>query len=228
MPDGPSPIPVCPVLFELVKRGAHARPARLTTTELAELTGLAQQTVSSRLIQLEREGKITRSEKGITITPQALAEMRKFAAELKAHLEEPGSIGMAGRVVTGMGDGKYYMSLDGYRKQFAQRFGILPFKGTLNLELGPDAVEGGLILRSRPPVYIAGFSDEQRTYGPLHAYECKIRKARKKGAAGTRCVLIFPERSHHGPNMLEIVSDKNLRTALGLKDGDEVEVTVKL
>jgi len=212
------------VLLELLRQRAHASPVKITTTQLAELTGIAQQTVSNKLIKLESEGKILRSEKGILIKPEFVAELKGSLAELKASLEEgPERISMRGRVVSGIGDGKYYMSLDGYRKQFAGKFGFTPYKGTLNLEIGTDEIENRIRLKNRQAVEIASFSDEHRGYGALRAYVCKI----KKGGKSETGAIIFPERSHHGINTLEIVSEKFLRKALGLKDGEEAEVLIK-
>ena len=34
-----------------------------------------------------------------------------------------------------MGEGSYYMSLKGYKKQFKEKLGYEPFPGTLNLKL---------------------------------------------------------------------------------------------
>ncbi|PIU10267.1 riboflavin kinase [Candidatus Micrarchaeota archaeon CG08_land_8_20_14_0_20_49_17] len=216
--------PICEIVLELIKLKAHMAPVKITTTALAESTGLSQQTISNRLIALERQMKITRSENGIAITPEFARELKGFAAELKINLEEgPERISMRGRVVSGIGDGKYYMSLDGYRKQFAGKFGFTPYKGTLNLEIGTDEIENRIRLKNRQAVEIASFSDEHRGYGALRAYVCKI----KKGGKSETGAIIFPERSHHGINTLEIVSEKFLRKALGLKDGEEAEVLIK-
>ena len=42
---------------------------------------------------------------------------------------------LTGRVKSGLGEGRYYMSQKGYRAQFAKRLGIDPYPGTLNLRL---------------------------------------------------------------------------------------------
>ena len=42
---------------------------------------------------------------------------------------------MRGRVVGGLGQGQYYISRKGYRHQFIQKLGFVPFPGTLNIKL---------------------------------------------------------------------------------------------
>ncbi len=36
------------------------------------------------------------------------------------------------------------------------------------------------------------------------------------------------ERTHHGPDVIEVISPYKLRDRLGLKDGDDIEVLVTL
>jgi riboflavin kinase len=54
--------------------------------------------------------------------------------------------------------------------------------------------------------------------GSLKCFPCLIN-----GAHGA---IAIPERTHHGPEVLEIISPFNLRDRLGLKDGDCVKVEV--
>ena len=42
------------------------------------------------------------------------------------------------------------------------------------------------------------------------------------------CAVILPERSHYGTEVLEIISDHDLREKLSLSDGDNVKVEVRV
>ena len=45
------------------------------------------------------------------------------------------SIEFRRKIVSGMGEGAYYMSLKGYRNQFIEKLGYEPYPGTLNVKL---------------------------------------------------------------------------------------------
>jgi riboflavin kinase len=42
-----------------------------------------------------------------------------------------------------------------------------------------------------------------------------------------KCAIIRPDRSSYPLNLVEIIAPVNLRKTLGIKDGDEVEVTLE-
>ena len=44
-------------------------------------------------------------------------------------LEKHEILSLKGKIVTGLGEGAYYMSLDGYKSQFASILGFIPFPG---------------------------------------------------------------------------------------------------
>lgn len=67
-------------------------------------------------------------------------------------------------------------------------------------------------------IKIEGFSNGVRTYGSLWCYHAFIEDVR--GA-----VLII-ERSHYGLDVVEVISQYNLRKELNLKDGDKVKISV--
>ena len=47
---------------------------------------------------------------------------------------------MIGTLETGLGEGGYYISKEGYMKQFNKKLNWQPFKGTFNLRLNDDEV----------------------------------------------------------------------------------------
>lgn len=121
-----------------------------------------------------------------------------------------------GRVSAGLGQGKYYISRDGYRRQFFEKLGFAPAPGTLNLKLDyPFALSG-----SDPKSFrIEGFEDERRTFG-----DCICRPVRICEIQGA---IVRPERTSYPASLLELIAPVNLREVLSLSDGDELEVVLE-
>jgi len=205
------------LLLLLAKKGALRTPIRLTTVEMGSLMGMSQQNASVRLRSLEKGGLVERPGGMIRISPAGLASIREHFLFLK-RLLEPGSIILRGKVVEGLREGRFYMSLPGYRGQIEKKLGFLPYAGTLNLELLPEFVEKRVELRSMKPVRIRGFERKGKSYGPIDAYPCRV--------GGIDGAVIFPRRSHHGLSVIEIIAPVYLMGELRLRKGSELEVEV--
>lgn len=205
------------LLLLLAKRGALAAPARLTTSEIGQLLGMSQQNASVRLRSLGKGGMVERSAGSLKLTAKAESALRSEFSDLKG-LFEGGSIHLRGRVVKGLGEGRFFISLPGYRKAIEEKLGFSPYPGTLNLELLPEHVERRLELRSRAPIEISGFSYKGKTYGPIEAYRCRV--------GGIDGAVVFPRRSQHGLSVIEIIAPVHLMGELKLKAGSELEVDV--
>jgi riboflavin kinase len=119
-----------------------------------------------------------------------------------------------GKVVTGMGEGQYYISLLGYRRQFNRKLGFDPYPGTLNVKLS-EPFEGN----DATAVDIEGFRDEIRTFGACKCYPVTIKDI---GGA-----IIRPERSSYPLDLAEVIAPVNLRETLGVSVGDEVELILE-
>ena len=119
-------------LFKLAELGATSRTVKVSTEYLAEKTGASQQTASRHLITLEKMGWIKRTvtpEGCLTkITPQGVAKLKKLYSELRLIFESayPPSITLEGTLFTGLGEGAYYVTKEGYRKQFLEKLGFDP------------------------------------------------------------------------------------------------------
>lgn len=194
-------------------------PVRITTAELGSLAGMSQQNASVRLRGLEAQGAITRSGGLLSITPAGEAALKEQFLSLK-EIFEPRLVSFRGRAVEGLREGKFYMSLPGYRKQIEKKLGFEPYPGTLNLELFPEFVEKRVELRSFRPIPISGFRQAGRSYGPIDAYRCRV--------GGIDGAVIFPRRSQHGLSVIEIIAPVYLTGELRLKKGSEVGVDVFL
>jgi riboflavin kinase len=220
---------ICRYVFTLMKlaeMGAHRRLARISTEYLAEKLGVSQQTASRYLIELDSKGWIERTitVEGclIKITDEGVKELQKLYSNLRYLIEatHPPSVTLEGTVFTGLGEGAYYISKEQYRKQFMEKLGFDPYPGTLNLKLTTDYdVKTRDELEAYPGIEVEGFTDEDRTFGPVKCYPVTIEN-KEKGA------LISALRSHYDASVLEIIAPAPLRKRLKLKDGHKVKVEV--
>lgn len=203
------------LLILLLRKGAHAKPCRLTTAELGALAGMSQQNASRRISALAEAGMLVRNKGGIMLTAKGYRELAGLYSSLKA-VFDGGKLEFSGVIVRGLGEGSFYMSLEGYRKQIRERLGFDPFPGTLNIRLDEDERWKRQSLIDNEPIIISGFKDRDRTYGELYAYRCRVE--------GRDGAIIVPLRTHHGQEILEIIFPFNAKAELRKKDGARVKV----
>ena len=213
-------------LYKLAELGASSRTVKVSTEYLAEKIGASQQTASRHLITLEKMGWIKRTvtpEGCLTrITSQGVAQLKKLYSELRLIFESdyPPSVTLEGTLFTGLGEGAYYVTKEGYRKQFMEKLGFDPYPGTLNLKLTSEYdIKSLSELETYPAVTLEGFEDESRTYGAVRCYPAIINN-KEKGA------VINALRSHYGQSVIEIVAPTCLRSRLKLKDGHKIKVEI--
>ncbi len=214
-------------LTYLLSKGAKHNFVPITSSSLGKRIKKSQQAASKHLLELEKDGFIERIMTGrnfsIKITTKGYSEVAKLFTTLRASLDSfPSYVELQGTVVSGMGEGAYYMSLKGYTKQFKKKIGYVPFPGTLNISLIKneyiesihqfDALEG---------ILIKGFSDEKRTYGWVRCFKAKLNKS-------IDCELIRLERSLHDKKIIELISKINLRKAAKLSDESIVTITIPI
>lgn len=213
-----------PVLLELARVGAHAVPCRLTSAELARRLGTSQQTAARWLVELEREGLIKREPgprgQSVQLASTGLAAIRSIYHDLDAIFRaKPRALKLVGRVVSGLGEGSYYIRQEGYRRQFKRALGFDPYPGTLDLKLDKESLELREMLQDMPGKRIEGFTTPERTFGPVKCFNAKLR--------GATVAIVLPFRTHL-TDVIEVIASKNLRKRLGLADGDRVKLEVKV
>ena len=126
---------------------------------------------------------------------------------------------LEGALFSGIGEGAWYVSQTGYRKQFNEKLGFDPFPGTLNLRLKPEYQDERKLLETLPHIQIDGFRDGERTFGPVTCFRAKVNDS-EDGA------LISAVRTHYAGDVIELIAPSNLRLKLGLKDGDIVKARI--
>jgi len=211
-------------LYKIAETAGEVGEAKCTTAEIAQKLGFSQQTASRHLIELEKLGhikrmKATRGEL-IQITPKGVEQLNSMYMTLQRIFEGPkGEVLIEGEVFSGLGEGAYYVSQPGYRRQFIEKLGFDPYPGTLNLRVEGQSRRERKLLETYPSITLEGFMNGMRSFGQVKCYRAKVND-RVDG------IVITALRTHYGEDVLEIVAPKNLREILGLKDGDSVKVRV--
>lgn len=210
------------VLVELAKK-----KSKITTIYLAKRLNSSQQTMSRKIRELESLGLIEREtvSKGqfISLTDDGMRFVRKKYLELREVVEHTNSeaLSFGGILVSGSGEGKYYVGHDEYFIQFQEKLGFRPFLGTLNIRLkSVHDVKAKNEMEKMKPVVIHGFKRDNRSFGDIRAYQCIINR-NMKGA------VVIPERTHHPSDIVEIISSVDLRKALSLKENDYVHLEIR-
>jgi riboflavin kinase len=215
-------------LAKLLLKGARDDFIKLTSTDIGIEINKSQQGASKIILDLQEMKYVERVKKGhgymIRVTEEGLSFVKKTSDFLNMALYSlPGNIHFNGILVSGMGEGKYYMSLEGYRKQFEKKIGYIPFPGTLNIKItDPLSLENREKIENFSYQFIDGFHDSIRTYGWVKCYHVLIN-----GNEDIQSDLLILERTHHDKNMLEIISPVNIKQVLHVKNGDTIKVTLQ-
>lgn len=209
-------------LMLLAKEGAAKAEIRISSGWLAKQQGVSKQTAIRKLSELEGRALIARrvEPRGqfIRITSAGLSTLRALHRELGKILKfGPTKFVLSGRVVTGMGEGSYYVGQLGYAEQFKRELGFLPYPGTLDIKLDRASLDLRETLLRMPSRQVQGFRTAERTFGPVKFFQTRLK--------GIKSAIVIPNRTHH-TDILEIIAPRNLRKAIGLKDGDLVRVEV--
>ena len=218
-------------LYLLAKQNALNEKIEMSSKNFAELISASQQTASRRIIKLEKEGLINRDMRGtsqfIIITKKGQKILEEVYLDLKEIFEKlPKVIEIEGKLFEGLGEGGYYVTKEGYKKQFLEnlKFNDI-YAGTLNLELvSEDAIKNWKYVRdfNELKIKIKGFKNKDRTYGDVYCYKCMIEN-QYRGA-----VLDIVRTSHIKETKIEIISPVYLRGKLKLKNGDIVKIKILL
>ncbi len=211
------------LLIFLAQKGALNHSVAETTVSLAKEMGVSQQTISRKVSGLERERKVLKTGLGLRLSESAEKELRELQGRLNGVFsQKKGELFLEGKLVSGFGDGAYYLSQEGYERQFCEKLGFTPFPGTLNVLLaGAEDLKARTRLDSAKGIPITGFSGGERKFGGAKCFAAEIN-SKAQGA------VIIPERSHYGSEIVELIAPKNLRKTLGLKQGSVVRLKISL
>ena len=214
-------------LSYLLSKGAKHNYVPITTSSLGKSIKKSQQAASMHLAELEHSQFIVRMTSGrsisVKITAKGFSEMAKLSAVLQKSLDSSRHtrVELKGTLVSGMGEGAYYMGLKGYTKQFKSKIGYVPYPGTLNVRLDQKTHREAVgHLATLDGIKIKSFSDGNRTYGWVKCFAAKLN-----GSAS--CELVVLERTHHDGSIIELISKSSLRKTAKIKDSSKVSISVQ-
>ncbi len=216
------------VLKLLALDGGRDGDIKISCAELATQLEASNQTASRRLQRLEQAGLLSRDTvsdgQWVAITGAGERALRAEYEAYRTIFESEPAVELTGAVTGGMGEGRHYISLPGYHRQFIERLGYEPFPGTLNIDLEDDSVRRRSAIDAIEAVPIDGWEDDERTYGPAVCYPATIETADGETYEGAHTVA--PERTHHDEDQLELIAPDKLRDVLELADDDQVKIYV--
>lgn len=205
-------------------RGGCKGPVFVSSQTIGEMLSISQQTASRRLKGLETRGFLMRTivpdGQHVTLTEAGEGELRKEYQEYSRIFSEhnKGYV-LNGTVVSGIGEGKYYMGLTPYKEQFNTHLGFEPYPGTLNIRLSSSSIPVRKKIDALEWIRIKGFSTDGRTFGDAKCIPCRI---------GTiSCGIVMPGRTHYPEDIIEVIAPVALRRKLGVEDTDTVTVEVE-
>ncbi len=208
---------------ELALLGAIKNKIEISSLELSKKMKSSQQTSSRYLLELDKKGMITRElgikKQLIQITSIGAEVLKEEFMQYQQIFELTDKIQFTGRIISGMGEGRYYTEQNGYVNQFKEKLGFVPYPGTLNVEIEHIERNKLRLLKNHNAIIIEEFETKNRTFGGVRSFHAKIGNV--EGA------IVLPLRSHYS-NILEFISHHFLREKLNLEDGDEVKVVIYL
>ncbi|MBM4249521.1 MAG: DUF120 domain-containing protein [Euryarchaeota archaeon] len=211
------------ILKELAMLGADRGEVMLSSGELAKRLGISQQSASGRILELVRDELLARRmgprKQALRLTPSAVALLRREHSDYLRLFERAERLTVSGKVVSGFGEGGYYIGQPRYQEQFQRKLGIRPYPGTLNLRLSGGEAAKLDLLRENPGIPLEGFENDGRTFGKGKCFRARL--------GDQECAVVIPDRTLHSDN-LEVICERHLRRSLGLHDGDTVRLEVRL
>jgi CTP-dependent riboflavin kinase len=122
---------------------------------------------------------------------------------------------LQGVLASGLGQGAHFTRLEWVRHAIRRMIGFDPYPGTLNLRL----VDAEMLLawrriREEPALLLT----------PPPPERCGARLFPVVVAPDIRAVVVVPDVTRHGDDVLELVAAVHVRSVLGLQDDDRVRL----
>lgn len=123
-----------------------------------------------------------------------------------------------GKVVTGFGIGAKYVSMPAYNIILTELIDEEPYPGTLNVEISKTYEE---LIKECNPSMIRSLIINGVERGGFYYWFGKISELPDEWV-----LIIRPHLSKHKPNVIEIISGRNLREELSLEDGKSLSIKI--
>ncbi len=210
------------LLLELARGEANSETFEASPEELAEMVDEDPQKISTWLDDLVENDLVY--EDSETNTYSITYEGNDFLRSIWLDFEKvfgdfSEKLKLEGELVSGFGEGEYYVTKEGYRNQFIEKLGFDPYPGTLDLKLDEKSLRAKEWLEIEDGILIEGFSTEERSFGKVKCFEARIGE--------DEAAIVLPYRTHHEADILEIISPVKIKDKYDLENGDELEVEVE-
>ena len=199
----------------------------LYTPNLVSEMRLSQQTISRRILDLEKKGLLVRGPKKrkgeLDITAKGYIHLEQVHEHLQNIFQNTTLVEkFRGKLRSGMGEGGHYIRHPIYLEQFYKKVGFFPYFGTLNVEM-ETTVYNHLQkhLSDYQSVQVDGFTDESRTFGEVLCYRVQIWPKNRIHHQVPGALLLI-KRTSHKANIIEFISEQYLRDFFKWADGDEM------
>lgn len=148
--------------------------------------------------------------------PPSVAKLPNSRLWPQVCMSEPATeLVIRGRVISGLGEGRFLTGLDWVREQLLTKFGFEPVAGTFNIEVRSEDLR---------QVEALGHYRGVKILPPSSAFT--IAKCFPVKIGKVDGILARPLLDDYPPNLLEVIAKVSVRETLNLKDGDPVEVHV--
>lgn len=131
-------------------------------------------------------------------------------------------IEISGNVVSGRGEGAFYMAHKEYLEQFQSKIKYTPYPGTLNVKINSKKDSKSLkqieMLNGHK---ITGFTDKGKSFGGVKCFEAMLNNS-------IPCHIIRLEKTHHDLSVIELISKYNIRNIIDIIDGFKVDISISL
>jgi len=122
-----------------------------------------------------------------------------------------------GKVFSGSGEGAKFIQLPWVKTQIAEKLGIIPYPGTLNIKTTEGNRELEKLLKKQKTIEIS----------PIEGF-CRGRCFKAIFVDNLKCAVIVPEIPNYRENTIEVIAQVNLREKFKLRDGDVIEVKIAI
>ena len=210
-------------LYTLASKGAIHSSTALTTGDLGDLMHISQQTASRRIALCVEEGYLLKIHTVdgmlLQITDKGKDELLRVFSNLEAAFTPvTDDIVIEGRLVTGLGEGAYYV--DVYASKLREALGFKPYLGTLNVKVTDEDSRKAIgRMKNTPPLVLGGFHNKGRTFGDVICYRVKVNNE-------IEAAVVMAQRTHHREDILEVVAPVDIRKTLNIDDDAKVTLTV--
>lgn len=122
-----------------------------------------------------------------------------------------------GKIVEGLREAGSFTQISWVRKQFIEKLTIDPHPGTLNLEIGdPQSLRMFNELKAKKGIEI---TPEDPSFCSAKCYPVLINGL-------LRGAIVFPLVGQYPENKMELIAQENIKKALSVRAGDDVEIEV--